>query len=355
MTATTLHDKLASTSAHLGDYSGAATAADFGDVRGEFGELLTGCGVYDLGWRAKIALTGRDRMRWLNGMVTNNIRELTAGRGVYAFLLNPQGHILADLYAYNRDQSLLVDTDQAQLEKVLSIFRKYIIMDDVKVANVSDQLTAIGIAGPKAHERLHATGFEFPGLEPLQFVDFTWGEASLTLVRGGNPTVESFELWLAPANVTSLWEALVKAGAKPVGTTALDLLRVAAGIPRYGQDIRERDLPQETEQQRALHFSKGCYIGQEIVERIRSRGNVHRKFTGFEIDGSLPDSGAKIQIDSKDVGEITSAASLPLASGEHRVALGYIRREAARPGQQVQIAGDNASVANLPFAKVFAH
>ncbi len=89
------------------------------------------------------------------------------------------------------------------------------------------------------------------------------------------------------------------AGAKPVGTAALELLRIASGIPRYGQDIRERDLPQETEQQRALHFSKGCYIGQEIVERIRSRGNVHRKFTGFEVQGPLPALGAKIQADGK--------------------------------------------------------
>ena len=107
MTATALHDKLASASAHLGEYSGTATAADFGDVRAEFNALLAGSGVYDLGWRAKIAVTGRDRMRWLNGMVTNNVRDLAVSHGLYAFLLNPQGHILADLYAYNRGDSLL--------------------------------------------------------------------------------------------------------------------------------------------------------------------------------------------------------------------------------------------------------
>ena len=140
-------------------------------------------------------------------------------------------------------------------------------------------------------------------------------------------------------------EALVKAGARPVGTAALDLLRIAAGIPRYGVDIRERDLPQETEQERALNFSKGCYVGQEIVERIRSRGQVRRKFTGFEIDGQLPAAGSKIQVEGKDVGEITSAASLPLAGGERRVALGYIRREAATPGKRVEAGGSAASVA----------
>ena len=99
------------------------------------------------------------------------------------------------------------------------------------------------------------------------------------------------------------------------------------GIPRYGIDIRERDLPQETEQERALNFSKGCYVGQEIVERIRSRGQVRRKFTGFEVNGPLPSPGSKVLVDGKEVGEITSAASLPLSGGERRVALGYIRRE----------------------------
>jgi len=230
MTATALHDKLASSSAHLGEYSGTATAADFGNVRAELNALLSGCGVYDLGWRAKVAITGGDRVRWLNGMVTNNVRDLAVGHGVYAFLLNPQGHILADLYIYNRGDSLLADTDHSQLERVLSIFDKYIIMDDVEAANVSDKLTAIGIAGPRAREVLRGAGFEVPELEPLQFVDLTWQQVGLTLVRGDNTGVESFELWLAPENVTSLWEALVKASARPVGTSALDLLRIAAGL-----------------------------------------------------------------------------------------------------------------------------
>src|ERR1700722_5039063 len=118
-------------------------AADFGSVRTEFEALASRCGVYDLSARAKIALTGSDRVRWLNGMVTNNIRDLEPGRGVYAFLLNPQGHILGDLYAYNRGESLLVDADQAQVGKILAVFDKYIIMDDVAVANISDQWSAI--------------------------------------------------------------------------------------------------------------------------------------------------------------------------------------------------------------------
>jgi len=351
MTATALHDKLASSSAHLGEYSGTATAADFGDVRDEFNALFSGCGVYDLGWRTKVAITGSDRVRWLNGMVTNNVRDLAVGCGVYAFLLNPQGHILADLYAYNRGESLLVDTDQTELEKVLAVFDKYIIMDDVEIANISDKLTAIGIAGPNAAEVLRAAGIDPPELQPLQFVNLKWQQMDLTVVRGDNASVQSFELWLAPETVSLLTEALMKSGAVPVGATALDLLRIASGIPRYGQDIRERDLPQETEQARALNFTKGCYIGQEIVERIRSRGNVRRKFTGFLVEGPLPAAGAKLQIEGNEVGEITSAASLPSAT-QVPVALGYIRREVATPGQQVDAGNAKVKVTNLPFAEV---
>jgi folate-binding protein YgfZ len=355
MPATALHDQLASAPARLGEYLGAATAIDFGDVRGEFAALISECGVYDLGWRAKIALTGGDRIRWLNGMVTNNIRDLAAGHGLYAFLLNPQGHILGDLYAYNRGDSLLVDTDRSQLEKILATFDHYIIMDDVEVANVSDQLTAIGIAGSKAREILRAAGLECPGLAPLELNNLTGQPSAVTLVRSDNESVERFELWLSPTEVGALWERLVSTGARPVGTAALELLRIAAGIPRYGQDIRERDLPQETEQQRALNFSKGCYIGQEIVERIRSRGGVHRKFTGFQLDGALPAPGTKIQADGKDIGEITSAASLPAAGGDRPVALGYVRREIAVPGRVLDAGDSKLTVAGLPFALSSKH
>jgi len=147
----------------------------------------------------------------------------------------------------------------------------------------------------------------------------------------------------------------LNSGAKSVSHGALDLVRVAAGVPRYGQDIRERDLPQETEQARALNFNKGCYIGQEIVERIRSRGAVHRKFAGFDVEGALPALGTKIQSDGKDAGEITSAAALPLADGDRKVALGYIRREVASPGRKLQAGDTMLSVSNLPFAGVFRH
>jgi len=329
------------------------SASDLGSLRSEFAELLSGCGLLDLSSRAKIALTGSDRVRWLNGMVTNNIRDMAVGRGVYAFLLNPQGHILGDMYAYNRGDSLMLDSDQSELEKLLAIFDRYIIMDEVEVSNVSDRVQALGIAGPKASQVLRSAGFDLTPLQSLQLADVTWQNAAVTVVRGDHPGVDWYELWTAPEYVSTLRLALAQAGAKPVSAAAQELLRIAAGIPRYGQDIRERDLPQETSQERSLHFSKGCYVGQEIVERIRSRGAVHRKFAGFEVMGPLPAPGAKIQADGKDVGEITSATSLPVKDGERRVAIGYIRREFAS-GKQAQAEATQLTVTNLPFAGIFS-
>src|SRR4030081_1353245 len=281
-----LHEKAGA--APSSEYRGPYAVRNFGDTPAEFAALRAGCGIYDLGSRAKIVLTGSDRMRWLNGMVTNNIRDLEVNRGVYAFLLNPQGRILGDLYAYNRGESIMVDTERTQLEKILATFDHYIIMDDVEVANRSDELTAVGLAGPKSRDVLKAAGIQIPELQPLQLFTIQCacdcGYLECTVVRGGFAERESYEIWLAPAHVKPLWESLLKAGATSVGSDALELHRIALGIPRYGQDIRERALPQETEQTRALDFNKGCYVGQEIVERIRSRGNVHRKFTGFVLE-----------------------------------------------------------------------
>jgi folate-binding protein YgfZ len=332
-----------------------APALDFGDARAEFRALVSGCGVYGVKGRARVGLTGSDRVRWLNGMVTNNIRDLAPGRGVYTFMLNPQGRILADFYVFNRGDRLLIDTDQSQAEKILAAFDHYIIMDEVEVSNLSLESAAIAVAGPNSRDVLRAAGLELRELAPLEFADSAWQQTSLTVLRTDHQATEVFELWLTPAQAPALRAALLNAGATPVGAAALESFRIASGIPRYGQDIRERDLPQETEQRRALNFSKGCYVGQEIVERIRSRGNVHRTFTGFVVEGALPPLGTKIELDGKDVGEITSVASLPMATGERLVALGYVRREAASDGKPLSAEGRKLTVTGVPFAEIFSN
>jgi len=189
------------------------------------------------------------------------------------------------------------------------------------------------VAGPKVTDVLRAAGIHAPDLRPLELCspkcDCACGCLQCTLVRSDDPAGNSYEIWLARDKAKVTWDALVAAGATAVGTEALELRRIGFGIPRYGADILERDLPQETGQTRALNFTKGCYLGQEIVERIRSRGAVHRQFVGFAVEGTLPEPGTKILADEKEVGEITSSAILPLSGGDRPVALGYMRREAA--------------------------
>src|ERR1700720_1324437 len=152
MTSTTL------SGANPSEHSGVTTASDFGDVRAEFQSLLSDCGLYDLSGRAKITVTGSDRVRWLNGMATNNVRDLASGHGVYAFLLNAQGRIQADLYVFQRGESLLVDTERGQREKVLELFDRYIIADDVEIADVSDKLATLGLTGPESRHVLERAG-----------------------------------------------------------------------------------------------------------------------------------------------------------------------------------------------------
>ena len=349
MTVTTFQEKLASAAARLENYRGAETASSFGDTPAEFRTLLEGCGLFDMSWQAKLVLTGEDRVRWLNGMVTNNVRDLGVGRGVYNFVLTAQGRIVGDLVAYNRGDFLLVTSDRGQSAGITEIFERYIIMDDVEVADISEKLAAVGIAGPRAAQVLQAAGIDVSQLGPGQVVDLVWNDVGISVARNIHPNMDGYELWFAAEQADRVWDGLVAAGATPVGSEALELYRIARGVPLYGHDFGQRDLPQETEQKHALNFTKGCYIGQEIVERIRARAILHRTFTGFSVEGEPPQLGTKVQADRKSIGEITSAARVPFPSGERTVALGYLRREFEAPGTAVLIGEQKATVQSIPF------
>jgi folate-binding protein YgfZ len=315
----------------------------------EMTALLAGCGVHKLD-HALISLTGRDRVRWLNGMVSNNVRDLAVGHGVYAFVLNAQGQIQGDLYIFNRGESLLLEIARAQVETLLPLLRRYIIMDKVEVEDLSDKLAVIGIAGPKSVEVLGALGLSSGDTAALELTEGRWKEVGITLVRGDNPCVPNYELWVPTEHADSLCNAVLEPGAQEVTDDALETFRILCGIPKVSQDIRERTLPQETGQERALSFTKGCYIGQEIVERIRARGSVHRTFVGFEVEGPAS-SGTKIQYEGKDVGEITSVASAPLK--QKRLALGYMRKDAMLPDRTFAAGDAVIRAVPLPFSGIF--
>jgi aminomethyltransferase len=342
-TKSALADKAAAEGGELGEYCGVETALRFGNVDAEFAAITSSCGVYDLGWRGKIAVTGSDRSRWLNGMVTNNIKDLPPNHGNYNFLLNAQGRIQGDMYVYNRGERLLIDTERSQVEHLTKTLEHFIIMDDVELADVSEQITSIGVQGPKATEILKSCGIEPSCADVLVVCDIKWNGKDISITRMASDEFLTYEIWLSQADAPVLWEVLRKAGVEAVGSEALEKFRVMAGMPRYGVDIRDRDLPQETRQEHALNFTKGCYIGQEIEERIRSRGNVHRGFTGFESNGEVT-AGAKVSDASgKDVGELTSGATV---KGRH-LAMGYVRREAERA--ELTANGIPVKPAKLPF------
>ena len=349
MSVTTVQEKLAAMGATFGSYRGADTAMSFGNAAREFQALLLTSGIFDVSWQVKLVLSGEDRMRWLNGMVTNNIRDLAPNHGNYSFLLNAQGRIQGNLAAYNRGDYLLVTTDRDQGAKIAAVFDQYIIMDDVEVSDISTKLATIGLVGPNAAELLQSAGIDISTLQPGQVLDTVWRDLGISVARDSQPQSESYEIWFAADNFDKIWEILVFTGAKPVGAEALEQYRIARGVPRFGVDLCDRDLPQETGQTHVLNFTKGCYIGQEIVERIRSRGNVHRTFTGFALETEAPQPGSKVRAGDRDVGEITSAARVPFPSGERILALGYLRRELAEPGTPVEINGQSATVESLPF------
>jgi folate-binding protein YgfZ len=321
----------------LGVHCGARTPLVFDGFAAELDSLLRSAGVSDLGWRSKIVVSGGDRLRWLNGMVSNAVQSLPEGQGNYSFLLSVQGRIQGDCYVYRRADDLLLDTSLDQLPGLIGHLDHFIIMDDVELTDVSRQWTALSLAGPRAHQVLGNLGITVSSerVENARMTDVKIAEVPCILIEAPQAVVPHFELWFSPVQILAVWETLQAAGAAPCGLEATEALRVMEAIPLYGVDLNDRDLPQETAQARALNFNKGCYLGQEIVERIRSRGKVNRQFRQFQLNGAQPQS-LPVELRSGDqaVGRITSVATVPQLLG-----LGFIRVEVAERDQEITYEG----------------
>ena len=298
------------------------------------------------GW---IQVTGGDRARWLNGMATNAVQQLTDGAGAYNFFLNAQGRIQGDGYIFAQTDALLIETQSSQIATLIPYLDHYIIMDDVELKDISATWSGLNVIGPSAASLLAQTGLSVAELKPLEMREIAWNGAKLTLIQAHSPLVPRYELWADPATIDALFQSLQTTGATLASPESLESLRLLEGTPRYSVDIRDRDLPQETSQTRALHFAKGCYLGQEIVERIRSRGNVHRTFQAFRLEGNLPVAGTNLEAAGKQVGELTSVATIPLEQRQVQLALGYIRREALDRGEPITYPGGTAVPTATPF------
>jgi folate-binding protein YgfZ len=353
---TALAEALGGAAASLQELAGARSFPAFSATAQEVSALVEGAGAFDLGYRGQIAVGGADRLRWLNGMLTNNIQGLAEGAGNYSFVLNAQGRIQGDCDAFRLPDHLLVITDRSQLPALMAHFDRFIIMDDVAIEDISSTRTALGLAGPLAPQLLAALGVSVPqaaappaASEPntLWLMQTRICGVPVQLI-GGYPTASPrFELWCASENVRMLWDVLLAAGAIPCGIRAAEALRVLEGTPRYGVDLGERDLPQETSQIRALHFTKGCYLGQEIVERIRSRGAVHRRLAQFTISTEPAALPLELTASGTAAGRITSTA---LYNGA-RYGLGIVRSESVERQPALDYPGGIATlVTQSPLA-----
>jgi folate-binding protein YgfZ len=280
-------------------------------------------------------------------MLTNDVQGLGENEGNYSFVLNAQGRIQGDCQTFRLQDRLIVHTDRAQVAPLLAHFDRFIIMDDVELKDLGPASTALGLAGPQAAPTLRAVGLDVPagsnepsrgGSSTIRNVTISGVTAELVIDRIGR--VPHFELWLQPEHVSSVWEALMAAGGVPCGAAALDALRTLEGIPLYGVDLLERDLSQEANQPHALNFSKGCYLGQEIVERVRSRGSVHRRLAQFTLSSMPAQLPADLTADGKPAGRLTSATEWQSTV----YAIGMARVEALEGGPALEYGEGSATL-----------
>jgi aminomethyltransferase len=300
--------------------------------------LRSGAAWLDLSGRGKIKMTGEDRARLLHAMTTNHIQQLTPGTGCYAFFLTTQGRILADVNILCRPDHFLLDLEPEAREKIYQHLDRYIIADDVTMEDLTAQTVTIAVEGPKSAGVLAAAGA--PALE-TEYSSAEWGTRLVARLNStGSPGYFVFAPVTEKAELIAQLEA---AGAVAGDAEAIRAVRLEHGKARFGEDLSERFLAQEANQPRALHFSKGCYLGQEIVERVRSRGQVHRVLMPLLLDAKDPPAaGTKLQIGEANVAEITSAAYSPAL--DKVVALAYVRTEHASPRTQMTLGATHAEV-----------
>ncbi len=299
--------------------------------------------------RGRLRLTGKDRQSFLQGMVSNDVGRLMPGQGCYAFLLDATGHVLADVRVLCLENALLLDVEPGMASFVAETLDRYLIMEKVRITDVSEELRQYTLVGREAPDVLARLGVNDAA---------SWSEGGNTTLKIGDETaivaavrlasVPAFDLYL-PASV-NISDTLESEGAVASMSEALESLRIEAGVPRFGVDMDSRVLAPETEQRlRGVSYRKGCYIGQEIVARIDARGHTNRSFTGFYLPPGevLPVAETPVTVDGRDVGRITSATLSPTLGVP--IALGYLRHEYLLPGTRVTVAGQWATVAALPF------
>ncbi|MDD5542768.1 MAG: aminomethyltransferase family protein [Acidobacteriia bacterium] len=338
--------------------SGAARIASaFSTLEEECRAVREAVGLMDLCQRGKIEITGPDRVRFLNGQVTNDVKKLAPGRGCYACALDYKGALVGDMKIYAHPDCLLMDTSEAASGKLLDHFIRFAISDEVEIMDKSPDIAHLALHGPAAPPLLNKlTGRDLSSLRHLEFTNELIAGGPVEVSRQDYLGEAGFDLITPSAHAGAVWQSCFAEGSawglRPVGYEAFNVLRIEAGTPIFGIDMTEEHLPLEANLMSAISTDKGCYTGQEVVARIMNRGHVNRLLCGLALEGSrIPSRGEKIFSGGKVVGEITSAAYSPTL---HQViALGYIPSTKSQPGERFYVGEADSSVsavvAALPF------
>lgn len=347
------HDDLG---AVAGDFQGRPAVLHYGDAAAEYQAVRTAAGLCDLSQRGKLRMTGADRQHFLHRVVTNDVERLGDGEGVYACMLTPQGKIISDMTVYVRGEDLLIDVEPGMAGVLRDTLDRYALIDDVEIEDVTARYGLIGVYGRKAEACLKAMGDVPETLPPCGHAEIEWNGLSVTVARSHRTGEKDYDVYVPAENADELWKALLggegDASCLPIGLDTLEVLRVEAGIPRCTAELDDRIIPNEAVKDRAVSFTKGCYIGQEPVVMMEHRGRPNRLLSGLVIEGeTLPERNALIQKDGRDAGWITTAVHGRAVPGI--IALGFVRRRYRESGGPVVVLVNGgpagAEIVDLPF------
>ncbi len=299
--------------------------------------LLHGAALIDLSSRGRIRVTGEDRARLLHALTTNHVEQMKPGDGIYVFFLSAQGRIQADAYVLCFEDHFLLDTEPETRQPLIDHLDHYIIADDVALEDVTAETFSLGVEGPQASEVAGRCGLAAPH---HRFSHVRWGDLFAAAISATG--AHAVRIYGAVQRKDETAAILEGEGAIAASAQDAEIVRVENFVPRYGCEITEHTLPQETQQTHAMHFQKGCYLGQEIVERIRSRGHVNRMLMGFRIEPPItpPPPGTKLMLEGKPAGEVTSST----LSNNAVFGMAYVRVPGARSGAMAEIDGQPAAL-----------
>jgi len=325
------------------------------DPRAEQEFARKGVALVDKNYRAYLSFTGPDRVRYLNAILTNNIKDLPAGQGNISLLLNPQGHILAEIETYAEADRLFCISHAMIRERLIEWLDKYIIMDDVTLTDESQRHGTLALEGPKAASiAQELTGIDISKLAELSRMETAVATIPCWMTKRSPGGVAGCEFVAELEKLASLWqilsESVKKHGGGPMGYAALSAERLAQGVPWFGYDFGEKQIPHEAGLETShISYTKGCYTGQEIVERVRSRGQVNRRRVDLVFEGAgVPAAGETLTADGKEAGFVTRAAIPSFLS--HAIGMGYVRKDHNALDSRLAWSGGTAVVSKFPEA-----